>query len=1018
MSKRKPYQFAKPAKDGKAFWTSLEAKADPEGFQERAVAEFPFGVDGTDAQSASLSVGRRTFMSVAGAAGALLGLEGCVRRPEEKILPFTKQPEYVVPGVALRYATAVRSAGDVLGLLVTTHEGRPTKIEGNPQHPTSLGGTDGYSQASILDLYDPDRSPAPARKAEGGLSDMTFADFDTAFVALAKQAEGTRGAKLRVLAEPSQSPTFFRTQREFLAKFPEAKVYTYEPVSAGERKAGAAAAFGQALDVSYNYRRALTVVSVDADFLGNEPGSVRAAREFSDGRRLTSPADGMNRLYAVEPGFTLTGASADHRVRLAAGSMGAFLKALAAELVAQGAIKTEGASALASAVQGAKAPAGLEAIVKAVAKEIGSPQARGRSVVVVGTRQPAAVHALGFAINQALGNIGRTVQLHASLDSSVDGATAGIAALAKDVEAGQVDTLLILGGNPVHDAPADLKFGALLAKAGTTIHFSEHRNETSLLTSWHVPRAHQLESWGDLRSTEGTFSVQQPLIAPLRGGRTDAEVLAHFSGVSFWRAHDLVRTTARELLSGDNFEQRWKASLHLGLVRELASQPLAEAKLADESLGKALAALPEAKTALSANNIEVNFAADPALFDGRHANNTWMLELPDPLSCISWDNAAYISAQTAKAIGIENYDVVRIKGKGGESIELVTWVLPGQAENSITLHLGWGRAQAGRYGANVGFDVYPLRTTQTFGFGDGFSVEKTGKRYRVSQTQETHSMEGRPIALDATLAEYRKNPEFAEFKSPTLSTLPLWKEVKYDGQRWSMVIDLNACTGCNACLVACQAENNVPVVGKEQVARGRDMYWLRLDRYFVGDDANEPQIAFQPVGCQHCEEAPCENVCPVNATAHSPEGLNDMAYNRCIGTRYCMNNCPYKVRRFNFLDFTGQVPETVRMQFNPNVSVRMRGVMEKCSYCVQRIQESKIAARRDGRKLRDGDIKTACQQACPSGCITFGDLNDPSSRVAKLTKLDRQYKLLPEIGTQPRTSYLAKIRNPNPELQG
>jgi molybdopterin-containing oxidoreductase family iron-sulfur binding subunit len=435
-------------------------------------------------------------------------------------------------------------------------------------------------------------------------------------------------------------------------------------------------------------------------------------------------------------------------------------------------------------------------------------------------------------------------------------------------------------------------------------------------------------------------------------------------------------------------------------------------------VAKALAAITAPAAALGPQNIEVNFAPDPGLYDGRHANNPWMLELPDPLSCVSWDNAAYVAPATAKALGIANYDLVTIKDAAGNNVEIVTWVLPGQAENTITLHLGWGRTVAGRYGNHAGFNVYPIRSAQAFGFGDGFTVEPTGRRYKVSVTQETHSMEGRPIAIDGTLEEYRKNPEFAEYRSPNVSTLPLWKEVKYEGHKWGMTIDLNACTGCNACLVACQAENNVSSVGKEQVARGRDMYWLRMDRYFVGEDVNDPQVAFQPIGCQHCEEAPCENVCPVNATAHSPEGLNDMAYNRCIGTRYCMNNCPYKVRRFNFLDFTGQVPETRRMQYNPNVSVRMRGVMEKCSYCVQRIQEAKISARRDNRPLRDGDIKTACAQACSAGGIVFGDLNDPTSRVAKLNKLDRQYKLLPDLGVQPRTSFLAKIRNLNPEMQG
>jgi MoCo/4Fe-4S cofactor protein with predicted Tat translocation signal len=1038
MSKRKPYEFSKPAEGGKVFWTSLEAKADPAAFQKRAAAEFPEGVvDGAaNGKSDSLQVDRRTFMGVAGAAGALLGLEGCVRRPEEKILPFTHQPEYVVPGVALHYATVVRSAGEALGVLVTSHEGRPTKVEGNPQHPSSLGGTDGYVQASILDLYDPDRSRSPAQKGGEGLKDVAFADLDKALEGLAKAADANKGEKLRVLLAPSSSPTTLRALLALKARFPGAKVYNYEPVGPANGRAAAKLVFGQPVDLIHSYRRARTVVALDADFMGgSEAGSPRTAREFADSRRLMSPNDSMSRLYVVEPGYTTTGAGADHRLRLPAGQVGAYLKALAAELSALGVLQDAVApgdpasgdsapvstsfEALRNAVNGAKAPQGVPAAwIKTVAKELADPQGRGRSVIVVGSRQPVAVHALALALNRALGNVGRTIQLVPGDDGEISDALSGITALAKDIAGGQVDSLLILGGNPVLDAPADLKFRELLGKVATTVHLSEYRDETSLLSSWHVPRAHAFESWGDLRGSDGTYSIQQPLIAPLFGGRSDAELIALLGGVRYWRGHAQVRSTARELFKGgDSFEAQWKAALHMGVARELASVQVTDAKLAVDAVADALKALPDV-AAPTAQSLEVNFAADPALFDGRHANNPWMLELPDPLSCISWDNAAYISKDTAKALGIANYDLITIKGATGESVEIVTWVLPGQAENTITLHLGWGRDAVGRYGKGAGFNVYPLRTTKAFGYGGGFTVENTGRRYSVSQTQETHKMEGRPIAIDTTLAEYQKKPEFAKFRSPTLSTLPLWEEVKYDGQRWSLVIDLNACSGCNACLVACQAENNISSVGKEQVARGRDMYWLRLDRYFVGEDESNPEIAFQPVGCQHCEEAPCENVCPVNATAHSPEGLNDMAYNRCIGTRYCMNNCPYKVRRFNFLDFTGQVPETVRMQFNPNVSVRMRGVMEKCSYCVQRIQEAKISARRDQRKLRDGDIRMACQQACPSNGMYFGDLNDPTSRVARMSKLDRQYKLLPEIGTQPRTSYLAKIRNPNPEMQG
>jgi Fe-S-cluster-containing dehydrogenase component len=1024
MSKRKPYEFSKPAPgmEGKVFWTSLEAKADPVAFQERAKAEFVDGVNGSDTVSSdSLRLKRRSFMGIAGAAGALLGLEGCIRRPEDKILPFTRQPEYVLPGISLHYATTARIAGDSLGLLVETHEGRPTKVEGNPNHPTSLGATDGYAQAAVLDLYDPDRSRFPAAVKDKAFTDTTFAEVDKGLDTIASAAAANGGAKLRVLVQSSSSPTFVRVQKAFLAKFPKAKVYTYEPVSAASRQLGAQLAFGQAADVSYSYRRARTVLALDADFLGAEPGSVRAAREFADSRRLGSPRDSMSRLYVVEPGFTITGAGADHRLRLAARDVGAYLKALAAELGVLGALaNVDGGNydGLRSGTSGAKAPAAVPATwIKAVAKELAA--ARGQSLIVVGSRQPAAVHALAFALNHALGNVGRTVGLAPAVDSApVAGPLDGITALAAELQAGAVDTLLILGGNPALDAPANLKFADLIGKAATTVHLSSARDETSHQVSLHIPRAHDFETWGDHRTYEGSVSIQQPLIAPLHGGRSDIEVLAKLAGIEWWRGHALVRATAREAFGPANFEAQWKSALHLGIARELTAAPINGASLDSAAVAKAVGEIAEAKTALSASNLEVNFTPDPGLFDGRHANNPWMLELPDPLSCVTWDNAAYVSAATAKELGIANYDLVTIKDAAGSSIDIVTWVLPGQADYTITLHLGWGRTVAGRYGNDAGFNVYPIRSAAAFGFGDGFTVSKTGKRYPVSVTQETHSMEGRPIAIDATLDEYRKSPDFAEFRSPTLSTLPLWQEVKYEGHRWGMAIDLNACSGCNACLVACQAENNVASVGKEQVARGRDMFWLRLDRYFVGEDAANPQVAFQPIGCQHCEEAPCENVCPVNATAHSPEGLNDMAYNRCIGTRYCMNNCPYKVRRFNFLDFTGQVPETRRMQFNPNVSVRMRGVMEKCSYCVQRIQEAKISARRDQRQLRDGDIKVACQQACASGCIQFGDLNDPTSKVAKQIKMDRQYSLLPDLGVQPRTSFLAKIRNPNPEIQG
>jgi molybdopterin-containing oxidoreductase family iron-sulfur binding subunit len=583
------------------------------------------------------------------------------------------------------------------------------------------------------------------------------------------------------------------------------------------------------------------------------------------------------------------------------------------------------------------------------------------------------------------------------------------------MEAGKVDTLVILGGNPVLDAPADLKFAEALKKVQTTIHFTSHMDETASLTTWQVPRAHELESWGDQQSTRGDYSVQQPLLAPLWGGRTDAEVLATIAGEPAWRAFNLVQTTVEQ--RGIRGELAWRNLLHKGLADTRYGAVLGAIPVREPEIAYALKQMPE-PAPLADNTFEAIFAADNKLFDGRYANNSWLLEMPDPITRITWDNAALFAPSSAKKLGIKNGDLVRITS-GGNSIVIVAWLQPGMAARSVMLPLGWGRTKTGLNGNGHGFDVYPLRTSAAPHFVAGVTVEPVGKTYKISQTQEHDAMEGRPIAIEATLAEYKEKPNFPAFKSPDPEYAPLWQVQDYSkGQQWGMVVDLNTCTGCNTCVIACQAENNVSTVGKEQVARGREMHWFRIDRYYIGENEDEPEVTFQPIGCQHCEQAPCENVCPVAATSHSPEGLNDIAYNRCIGTRYCMNNCPYKVRRFNFLNFNQDVAEVRSMQFNPNVTVRFRGVIEKCSYCVQRIQTARIKAKQGGRReLREGEVVAACQQACPSASIAFGDLNDPGSEVAKKAKLDRNYALLAEIGTHPRTRFLGKIRNPNPEMK-
>jgi molybdopterin-containing oxidoreductase family iron-sulfur binding subunit len=970
------------------------------------------------------------------------GLEGCVRRPENEILPYSKAPEYLVPGVASHFATVTARGRDALGVVVTSHDGRPTKVEGNDQHSRSFGGTDVRAQAHVWDLYDPDRSKSPARRRGNALENATDAEFDNALKDVVKKHEKDEGAGLRFLAPISNSPSFRRMRAEVLQKLPKAQFHTYSPVDDDNVRAGARIALGADIYPIYDYGSSKVTVSLGADFMGSEPGSVAAGRRFVANRGVSSQTARMTRLYVVEPNFTTTGGMADHRLRMPSRDVERFTRLLVVELAERG---VHGLLSIAELMRKFGDTLGVEGIdltfLGAVADELEAN--RGASIVVAGSAQPPLVHALTLAINAALDNANKTTWLGPALDRGDPSSRDSIVALANQQE--DVSTLFILGGNPVYDAPSDVKFGEMLDREGlTSIHLSTHRNETSELSSWHVPQAHELETWGDQQGLDGSVAVQQPLIAPLYGGRSVIELLAKVTGEEATAGHDIVQSTHKKALGeaalalviygfkpeGISQAQVWRAGLHNGT---LSGPQLGKGYIREESISDALVATAAAQLAgpqkLGEGNFEVTFEPDPALWDGAHANNLWSLELPHPVTKLVWDNAALISPATAKALGAKNGQMLRLT-KGEAKVEVPVWIVPGQADYCVTLSLGWGRTAAGRYGNGKGFDVNPLRTSDGMDFTDGVTVEALHETYNLVQTQTHNRMEGRPIAIDATLDEYRKEPDFASYRSvDPVSTPPLWKQQDYsEGHKWGMVIDLNGCTGCNACVIACQAENNIPAVGKFEVERGREMHWLRIDRYFVGDDENDPEIALQPVTCQQCEEAPCENVCPVNATTHTPEGLNDMAYNRCVGTRYCANNCPYKVRRYNYLDWHGHLddkfgwfedfPESRKLQFNPNVTVRMRGVMEKCTYCVQRIEEGKIAAKREGRALRDGDIKSACQQACPTRAITFGDLNNPSSAVLNRSKVDRNYKLLAEIGTRPRTSFLARIRNPNPKLKG
>ncbi|KPK14285.1 MAG: hypothetical protein AMJ62_13375 [Myxococcales bacterium SG8_38] len=1036
MTRRKPYEL-NPGK-GPSMWRSLDEKnADPEELDRLAEEEQPGGFI-TDLLSPKVLVSRRSFVQGSSIAALAAGLQGCVRRPENEILPYSKSPEHLVPGVPSHFATVTARGRDALGVVVTSHDGRPTKVEGNTQHARSYGATDVRAQAYVWDLYDPDRSQSPARRKGNGLVDATDEELDKALKDLISKHEKDQGAGLRFLAPISNSPTFRRMRDKVLERFPKARFHTYSAIDDDNAREGAILAFGAPIYASYDFARSAVTVSLGADFLGLEPGAVANGYRFAYGRRIVSAREYMSRLYVVEPTYTITGGMADHRLRLSAGDIERFTRVLVAELARRG---VGGLSSLGDSL--GKLPGGLD--VEGIDRELLGAMAddlvanQGRCLVVPGAGQPPRVHALCHAINYALGNANKTFGVGPIIDQKDEPSRKSIAALASDLDS--VQSLIMLGGNPVYDAPADLKLGELLSREGlTSVHVASHRNETSERSTWHAPLAHELEAWGDQQALDGTTSVQQPMIAPLYGGRNPIEILASFAGEENPNAHDLVRETHQEALKamtasflmvgfppdGTSADGIWRGGLHNGT---LIQPQRGDGKVVVGRIVEALGAASAKRASLSRENFEVVFQPDPALWDGQHANNLWALELPDPITKIVWDNAALISPATSKALGVKNGQMLRLS-KGEAKVEAPAWIVPGHADYCITLTLGWGRTAAGRYGNGKGVDVNPLRTTDGMDFTDGVKVEPLSETYNLVQTQTHNRMEGRPIAIDATLEEYREDPSFASYRSvDPVSTPPLWEQQDYsEGYKWGMAIDLASCTGCSACVIACQAENNIPSVGKIEVERGREMHWLRIDRYFVGDDENNPEVAVQPLTCQQCEEAPCENVCPVNATVHSPEGLNDMVYNRCVGTRYCANNCPYKVRRFNYLDWHGHLddrfgwytdfPESRKLQFNPNVTVRMRGVMEKCTYCVQRIEKARVAAKREDRRIQDGEIVTACQQACPTQAIAFGDLNDSESVVAKLAEVNRGYKLLAEVGTRPRTTFLARIRNPNPKLKG
>jgi MoCo/4Fe-4S cofactor protein with predicted Tat translocation signal len=1038
--------LSEPPGSGKQYWRSLEELADSPLFEEFVQREFP-----QQAEEWNDPVERRTFLKLMGASLALAGLSGCVIQPPEKIVPYVKQPEEEVPGKGLYFATAFSLGGIATPLLARSNEGRPTKLEGNPDHPNNRNSdpndkgssaTDIFSQASILTLYDPDRSQTPMYRGETRAWTTFVAEIRSAIQKEGDGLKAKKGAGLRFLTETITSPSLAAQMKSILTDFPEAKSHQYEPANRDNARAGAMMAFGQPVNTIYDFSKADRILSLGSDFLACQPGSLRYARDYAAKRRISGDKAEMNRLYVIESTPTTTGANADHRFSLKPSEM-------------------------ISITQPDPRPHEWLSTIWRDLQEY-----KGASIVIVGDDQAPIIHAMAHSMNALLGNVGKTVFYTDPLEANSVDQTQSLRELVSDIDAGHVDALIIIGGNPAYNTPIDLRLDLnRLSKVKLRAHLSLYDDETSDICHWHIPATHYLESWGDARSYDGTVTIVQPLIAPLYEGRTAYEVLALFSEnydrkpydivKDYWRANagaggqgsgaspNASPTPASSPVAGapTDFESWWRKCLHDGFIPNSALPTKTVSMKSDWAAGLNSSNPQPANP----NTLELVFRTDPTIYDGSFANNGWLQELPKPLTKITWDNVALISPNTAKKLGVaeQNYeqekkgrealvDTIQLKHRDYTiSKQVPVWVMPGQPDDVITIHLGFGRTKAGRVGTttvvepdtrlpNGGFNAYEIRYADSPWATTGVSVTKTNEQFQIASTQTHFLMEGRDILRESSLEEYRREKdhlrEKGEEQKKENRELSLYPEVDYknqgNGYAWGMSIDLNSCVGCNACTIACQSENNIPIVGKEQVVRSREMSWIRIDAYYKGNDVNKAEGPFfQPVPCMHCENAPCEPVCPVHATVHSAEGLNDMVYNRCVGTKYCSNNCPYKVRRFNFFLYQDWETPTYQLMRNPDVSVRSRGVMEKCTYCVQRIQSAKIQSEIEGRQVHDGEIVTACQSVCPTEAIVFGNINDPNSKVSKLKALDRDYSLLGELNTRPRTTYLSALRNPNPEIK-
>jgi MoCo/4Fe-4S cofactor protein with predicted Tat translocation signal len=958
------------------FWRSFDQVLETEAYKKRLDDEFP-------ERDSLLKLDRRDFMKFLGASAVMAGLAGCRNLPTEKIVPYVRPPEEFVPGKPIEYATTFVHDGFGIGVLAESHMGRPTKIEGNPDHPASLGSTDAFTQASVYGLYDPDR----AQEVSKGKDLWTWEAF---YEELYKALEANPGG-LRILAEATTSPSLLAMLRQVESKHAGSKVYHAPPAVGTNALEGAVLAFGRRLQPVYDLSKADVIVTLDSDFLATDPGRVRYARDFSS-RRQADPPEGMCRVYTVESYPTLIGTMADHRATLKPSQVEKF----ASWLGGQAGLGT-----------GETGQFGGVEWCFTCAQDLQA--SRGRSVVIAGEHQPAEVHALAYAMNHALGNVGQTVRFVEPMLPPSE----GLRALVDELNAGKVSALLILGGNPVYEAPADLDFASALSKVALTAHWSLHEDETAAACVWHLPANHYLECWGDARAYDGTVSLLQPLISPLYAGRSAHEVVEGVLGGAR-RARDIVR----DYWAGQvGSPESWESWLEKGFIPNSAA-PAAEV----EGIRP-----PAPSSVAQPSGLETLFLPDPTIWDGRYANYPWLQELPKPFSSMTWDNTVQLSPRTASAQGLENHDVVEIE-LNGRKVRGPVWVVPGMADDTAVIHLGYGRTRGGMIAEGPGFNANLIRSSLFTSYVEGVRLSLQDKHFPLGVTHGHHQTEGRDIVRLGSIEDWKRNPSLApphafDPKLDEERNLYNPEEFAYDGHKWAMAIDLNLCIGCNACVTACQAENNIPSVGKEQVIRHREMHWIRIDRYYLGGLDHPEEIVHQPMTCMHCEQAPCEPVCPVAATTHSVEGLNQMVYNRCIGTRYCSNNCPYKVRRFNFINYGDRhdypstqdkkkpAPSLAALQ-NPDVTVRGRGVMEKCTYCVQRINQARIEAKKEGRPIRDGEVVPACAQACPTKTIVFGDMGDPNSAVSKKRAEQRNYQLLEELNTKPRTTYLGKLKNP------